>query len=50
MFAKHQAQMLTYLKMPVSDQSTLRSAINVGWQQLRWLAIDSSAPAVRYNE
>jgi hypothetical protein len=50
MFAKHQAQMLTYLKMLVSDQSTLRSAISGSWQQLRWLATASSAPAVKCNE
>jgi anaerobic magnesium-protoporphyrin IX monomethyl ester cyclase len=28
--------MLTYLKMVVSDWSTMRSALSVGWQHLTW--------------
>ena len=35
---------LTYLKMLISDRSTLRSAISVGWQHLSWAATDSGAP------
>jgi radical SAM superfamily enzyme YgiQ (UPF0313 family) len=34
----------TYMKMLVSDPSTLRSAINVGWQHLSWVSTDSGAP------
>ena len=30
--------MLTYLKMLVSDLSTVRSALSVGWQHLSWLS------------
>lgn len=36
--------MLTYLKMLVSDRSTLKSAISVGWQHLNWAATDTGAP------
>jgi radical SAM superfamily enzyme YgiQ (UPF0313 family) len=36
--------MLTYLKMLVSDRSTLRSALSVGWQHLSWASTDSGAP------
>lgn len=35
---------MTYLKMLVSDRSTLRSAISVGWQHLNWAATDSGSP------
>lgn len=50
--------MLTYLKMVVSDPSTVRSALSVGWQHLSWLGgkkdeqpmvfaqTDSGAPVV----
>jgi radical SAM superfamily enzyme YgiQ (UPF0313 family) len=36
--------MLTYLKMLISDRSTLRSAVSVGWQHLSWASTDSGAP------
>jgi anaerobic magnesium-protoporphyrin IX monomethyl ester cyclase len=36
---------LTYLKMLLSDRSTLRSAISVGWQHMSWAATDSGSPA-----
>jgi anaerobic magnesium-protoporphyrin IX monomethyl ester cyclase len=36
---------LTYLKMLVSDRSTLRSALSVGWQHMNWAATDSGSPA-----
>lgn len=36
--------MLTYLKMLVSDPSTLRSALNVGLQHLSWVSSDTGAP------
>lgn len=35
----------TYLKMLISDPSTLRSAISVGLQHLSWVSTDSGAPA-----
>jgi radical SAM superfamily enzyme YgiQ (UPF0313 family) len=35
---------LTYLKMLVSDRSTLRSALNVGIQHLTWSTTDTGAP------
>jgi radical SAM superfamily enzyme YgiQ (UPF0313 family) len=34
----------TYMKMLVSDPSTLRSALNVGMQHLSWVSTDSGAP------
>ena len=37
---------LTYLKMLVSDWSTIRSAISVGLQHLSWASTDSGAPIV----
>lgn len=36
---------ITYLKMLLSDRSTLKSAINVGLQHLSWAATDSGSPA-----
>jgi radical SAM superfamily enzyme YgiQ (UPF0313 family) len=36
--------MMTYLKMLISDRSTLRSAVSVGWQHLNWAATDTGAP------
>jgi anaerobic magnesium-protoporphyrin IX monomethyl ester cyclase len=36
--------MLTYLKMLVSDPSTIRSALSVGWQHLTWQVSDTGAP------
>ena len=36
---------LTYLKMLISDPSTLRSAISVGMQHLNWVSTDTGAPA-----
>jgi radical SAM superfamily enzyme YgiQ (UPF0313 family) len=43
-WAMRPGPMLTYLKMLLSDRSTLRSAISVGWQHLSWAATDSGAP------
>ncbi len=34
----------TYLKMLLSDPSTLRSALNVGFQHLSWVSTDTGAP------
>ncbi len=36
--------MLTYLKMLVSDPSTIKSALSVGFQHLSWASTDSGAP------
>lgn len=36
---------MTYLKMLLSDRSTLKSAINVGLQHLSWASTDSGSPA-----
>jgi radical SAM superfamily enzyme YgiQ (UPF0313 family) len=36
--------MLTYLKMLISDRSTLKSAISVGMQHLSWATTDTGAP------
>jgi len=36
--------MLTYLKMLMTDWSTLKSALSVGLQHLRWQTSDSGAP------
>jgi anaerobic magnesium-protoporphyrin IX monomethyl ester cyclase len=36
--------MLTYLKMLLSDRSTMKSALNAGFQHLNWLSEDSGAP------
>src|SRR3990170_2437118 len=38
--------MLTYLKMLVSDLSTVRSALSVGWQHLSWLSKRESQTGV----
>jgi len=35
----------TYLKMLISDPSTLRSALSVGFQHLSWVSTDTGAPA-----
>ena len=35
----------TYLKMLISDPSTLRSALSVGLQHLSWVSTDSGTPA-----
>ncbi|MGH2537029.1 MAG: B12-binding domain-containing radical SAM protein [Candidatus Promineifilaceae bacterium] len=35
----------TYLKMLLTDRSTLRSAVNVGLQHLSWASTDSGLPA-----
>ncbi len=37
--------MMTYLKMLLSDPSTLKSALSVGFQHLNWLTTDSGAPS-----
>jgi radical SAM superfamily enzyme YgiQ (UPF0313 family) len=37
--------MKTYLKMLISDPSTLRSALSVGMQHLSWVSTDTGAPA-----
>jgi anaerobic magnesium-protoporphyrin IX monomethyl ester cyclase len=36
---------MTYLKMLLSDRSTLRSAVSVGLQHLSWAATDTGSPA-----
>ena len=36
--------MATYLKMLVSDPSTLKSAVNVGLQHLNWVSTDTGSP------
>jgi hypothetical protein len=36
--------MLTYLKMLLSDTSTIKSALEVGLQHLNWAATDTGAP------
>lgn len=36
--------MVTYLKMLISDPSTLKSALSVGFQHLAWAGTDSGAP------
>ena len=36
--------MLTYLKMLLSDRSTVKSALSVGLQHLSWTSTDSGAP------
>ena len=36
--------MLTYLKMLLSDRSTVKSALSVGLQHLSWASTDSGAP------
>ncbi|MEM7116209.1 MAG: radical SAM protein [Chloroflexota bacterium] len=38
------APIMTYLKMLVSDPSTLRSALSVGIQHLSWVSTDEGAP------
>jgi hypothetical protein len=37
--------MMTYLKMLMSDWSTLRSALSVGVQHLSWASTDTGSPA-----
>ena len=44
-WAMRPGPMLTYLKMLVSDPSTLRSALSVGLQHLSWVSTDTGAPA-----
>ncbi len=39
------APIITYLKMLISDPSTLRSALSVGFQHLNWVSTDSGAPS-----
>ena len=39
--------MVTYLKMLLSDWSTVRSALSVGIQHLSWASTDSGAPVAR---
>jgi anaerobic magnesium-protoporphyrin IX monomethyl ester cyclase len=38
------APMLTYLKMLLSDWSTVKSALSVGLQHLSWASTDTGAP------
>ncbi|MCA9949014.1 MAG: radical SAM protein [Anaerolineales bacterium] len=35
---------LTYLKMLLSDRSTLRTALSVGWQHLSWTSTETGLP------
>lgn len=44
-WAMRPGPMLTYLKMLMSDPSTLRSALNVGLQHLSWISTDTGSPA-----
>lgn len=44
-WAMRPGPMLTYLKMLISDPSTLRSALNVGIQHLSWVSTDTGSPA-----
>lgn len=44
-WAMRPGPMVTYLKMLVSDPSTLRSALNVGLQHLNWISTDTGSPA-----
>lgn len=44
-WAMRPGPMMTYLKMLLSDPSTLRSALNVGLQHLSWVSTDTGAPA-----
>ena len=37
---------LTYIKMLISDPSTLRSAISVGFQHLSWVSTDTGTPTI----
>ena len=39
------APIITYLKMLISDPSTLRSALSVGFQHLNWVSTDTGAPS-----
>jgi radical SAM superfamily enzyme YgiQ (UPF0313 family) len=39
------APIITYLKMLISDPSTLRSALSVGFQHLNWVSTDSGTPS-----
>ena len=43
-WAMRPGPMMTYLKMLVSDPSTLKSALNVGMQHLSWVSTDTGAP------
>jgi len=38
--------MMTYLKMLLSDWSTVKSALSVGFQHLIWASADSGLPVV----
>ncbi len=38
--------MLTYLKMLLSDWSTIKSALSVGFQHFSWANSDDSSPAI----
>lgn len=44
-WAMRPGPMMTYLKMLLSDPSTLRSALNVGLQHLSWVSTDTGTPA-----
>ena len=44
-WAMRPGPIMTYLKMLVSDPSTLRSALNVGIQHLSWVSTDTGSPA-----
>ncbi len=35
---------MTYVKMLLSDRSTLRSALSVGWQHLSWTSTETGLP------
>ena len=44
-WAMRPGPMMTYLKMLLSDPSTLRSALSVGLQHLSWVSTDTGSPA-----
>jgi radical SAM superfamily enzyme YgiQ (UPF0313 family) len=46
-WALRPAPMMTYLKMLISDWSTMRTALSVGLQHLSWASTDSGAPIGR---
>ena len=46
-WALRPAPMMTYLKMLLSDWSTMRTALSVGLEHLSWASTDSGAPIER---
>jgi anaerobic magnesium-protoporphyrin IX monomethyl ester cyclase len=48
-WAMRPGPMMTYMKMLVSDPSTLKSALSVGMQHLNWVSTDTGAPVAATN-